>query len=286
MATDPETQHPNTPVTGLGISGPRAAPASKKSVAEHVMDIPVPNKLAVISRVCQEQPSRVPLSFEAGSRGAVISVDGPETRMLQQVGRAVEKALKAVGQFDVKSWENHTARDFPGGEGFRSNVDGEPIDIYSDTVKRWRDKSDEIRQHVIPQHGSSETSSRRGSAESNSSADSHGRPAPSTKTPVALLKEGYSLTVADMFACNAPIEDLYEPHDHWQWAATLWRKIIAADLVVYAMPTKEKDIPQYVTVHAQNRPALMIVRIPSGSDLDEATERRVAFEVVEWARRG
>jgi hypothetical protein len=206
--------------------------------------------------------------------------------MLEQVGRAVEKALRAVGQFDVKSWENHTAREFLGGEGFRSNVDGEPIDRYSDTVKRWRDKSEEIRHHVNPQHGSSEGSSRRGSAESNSSADSHGRPTPSTKTPVALLKEGYSLTVSDMFACNAPIEDLYEPHDHWQWAATLWRKIIAADLVVYAMPTKEKDIPQYVTVHARNRPALMIVRIPTGSDLDEATERRVAFEVVEWARRG
>ena len=32
--------------------------------------------------------------------------------------------------------------------------------------------------------------------------------------------------------------------------------------------------------------ALMIVRIAVGKDLDEATERRVAFEVVEWVRGG
>lgn len=282
--------HTNTPITGLNpSSSSRAANPSgpKKSIAEQVMDIPVPNKLAVLSRVCQEQPSRSPQTFESGTRGAVIAVDGPDSRTREQVGRAVDKALRAVGRFDVRAWENHTAREVPDGEEFRTCDAYEPIDRYSDTVKRWRDKSDEIRRHV------SLARSRHGSAESGGSDDSRGKTTAATgttplttTTPVALLSEGYSLTVSDMFACNAPIDDLYEPHDHWQWAATLWRKIIAPDLVVYAMPTRERDVPQYVTVHARNRPVLMVVRIPAGSSLDEATERRVAFEVVEWARRG
>jgi HMG box factor len=53
------------------------------------------------------------------------------------------------------------------------------------------------------------------------------------RLPIALLPSGFSLTLADRFACAVPIADAYAPVDHWQWMATLWRGVVGADLVVY-----------------------------------------------------
>jgi hypothetical protein len=66
--------------------------------------------------------------------------------------------------------------------------------------------------------------------------------------------------------------------------ATLWRGIVAADLVVYVKPSLDEEIATYGPVEVLD--GLIIIRIAVGKSLDEATERRLAFEVVEWVRGG
>ncbi len=108
----------------------------------------------------------------------------------------------------------------------------------------------------------------------------------SSKVPIALMKEGYSLTISDKFASNTSNSDLYSAEDHWQWMANMWRGIPNADLVVYAQPSEEDEIKKFGAVEFAKGMGLIVVRIPSGTNIDEATERRMAFELVEWMRDG
>lgn len=41
------------------------------------------------------------------------------------------------------------------------------------------------------------------------------------------------LTRSNLAATRIPINDAYAPLDHWQWAATLWRGIVGADLTIW-----------------------------------------------------
>ncbi|KAI5466949.1 hypothetical protein BGZ63DRAFT_449169 [Mariannaea sp. PMI_226] len=283
-------QQAQPPSTGLGISG-----SGRPQPPSDIMSIPFNKKLAVLARICHEDPLYAPAKIEPGARRSVIAVEGPKARILEQVGNAIEKAVMAIEQFDVRSWGNHSTQEITR----REDIPDEDQDAvweearrlikaYFKTMERWHDISEQIEEHVATKHKSTksddEGSSRRGSDESTSSDLS--QKSTLTKTPVALLKQGYSLTLSDLFACNAPITDRYKAIDHWQWAATLWRRVIEADLVVYVKPSEEDEIATYGAVYVQKSPALMVVRIPAEGGLDEATERRVAFEVVEWIRGG
>ncbi|KAK7397811.1 slightly ste11-like protein [Neonectria punicea] len=278
-----------TPVTGLGISATRDP--QPRSVEATIMSVSFVRKMTVLGRICQ--PVSKVRGSEVDTRGPVIAVEGPKSRILQQVGQAVEKALMESKQFNLKTWANHSIQELDDGDIFDHEREGEPSESHGRyvshlrTMMLWHEKSQEIEQHIAhidgPKPDEAGEIPRRGSAESSSSLDSHGKPT-SSNVPVALLKEGYSLTVSDMLACNVPITDAYGPIDHWQWLATLWRGVVGPDLVVYVKPSMDEEIAKHGTVHVQKRPGLVLVRIPVGSNLDEATERRVGFEVVEWVR--
>ncbi|KAK3902739.1 HMG box protein [Staphylotrichum tortipilum] len=138
---------------------------------------------------------------------------------------------------------------------------------------------------------------------------------PSPTLPIALLPAGFSLTLADRFACAVPISDAYAPVDHWQWMATLWRGIVAPDLVVYVTGPagggkvgEEGGVGGMGGGQAQVEvcdAGLMVVRVPASAETiesaassaasaasfpgvveDEKMERRLGFEVVEWVRGG
>ena len=144
------------------------------------------------------------------------------------------------------------------------------------------------------------------------------------QTPIALLPQGFSLTMSDAAAVAIPINDAYAPVDHWQWMATLWRGIVGADLVVYvkAVPIGHaaqleregaEEMARFgaVEVRRDCGPWAVIVRVPVGpgsgredgmgalgglnagqmypaaggsSRVDEATLRRLGFEVLEIVR--
>ncbi|KAH6613355.1 hypothetical protein F5144DRAFT_607270 [Chaetomium tenue] len=174
-------------------------------------------------------------------------------------------------------------------------------------------------------------------------------PPTTPRFPIAFLPSGFSLTLADRFACTVPIADAYAPVDHWQWMATLWRGVVGADLVIYvpwdfslaSLPSSSSASSSGASpftaaaaaagsfvggggggvggsvggmgedggaggvvvgpwsVEVRNS-KLMVVMAPSvafGSGpgygqrdveiaVDEKTERRLGFEVVEWVRGG
>ncbi|CAM1503933.1 Fc.00g015240.m01.CDS01 [Cosmosporella sp. VM-42] len=304
MSAEVDVRQLNTPVTGLGTPSGRDSQA--RSIEAMVMSIPFNRKLAVLSRISQPLSPPRPGSPGAEDRGAIIAVEGPKLRMLRQVGGVVEKALMTSGEVALKTFASHSPRERSGSDASNSERKQTPSQqknfytSYFQTMSGWHEKSQDIVHHITRRTPASpapsenndneetkeKTPSRRGEAEGSEASEAEIKTL-GTKIPVALLKEGFSLTLSDQFACTAPISDSYAPVDHWQWMATLWRGVVGPDLVVYVKPCVEEEIAKFGTVeYHKQRPGLIVVRIPATKDLDEATERRVAFEVIEWMRGG
>lgn len=254
------------------------------SLEESVMSIPLKRKIGLLARV--SRPVRAPrLGATAGSnRGVFIAVEGPNSDMLQDVSRAVEKsAAAAVGDVAMKTFAGDADNSdmAVGGEKGEKEQSEEELDAdgyqsYFRLVMSWQDRAKKIAQHVAGEHESSAPKSPRSSSAS----------APNRKLPIALVKDGYSLTMADKSACGTPISDLFSPQDHWQWMASLWRGMPSPDLVVYVVPASDDEIKQLGAVELAKQMGLITVRIPAGKSLDESTESRMAFELSEWMREG
>ncbi|KAI1506107.1 hypothetical protein F5X99DRAFT_426145 [Biscogniauxia marginata] len=116
-------------------------------------------------------------------------------------------------------------------------------------------------------------------------------PPPPPKLPVAVLADGYSLTYSDRYAGALHVSDAYRADDHWQWVATLWRGVVGADLTVYvkrAASAASAANEAELCVEFAN-PAVLVLRVGGGGNgggLDEKTERRLGFEIMEWVRGG
>lgn len=161
---------------------------------------------------------------------------------------------------------------------------------YLQMIMDWHPKSGEIVKHVTTAPNKN----------NNSSSKSTPMPSPNdnnnTPTPVALIAGGFSLTMSDRFASHIPLVDHYSPVDHWLWMATLWRGIVGADLVVYVRLMTAGETAAAAGgggrgggggagVVEMVAPGAMLVRV-AGERVDEKTERRLAFEVMEWVRAG
>lgn len=279
-----DMRQPILPSPVFSMAAPQEKHASSSQDA--IMSIPLKRKLAAMARISRPLPvassdhERSPVD----PRGAVIALEGPNPHMLHQVGQSVEKALHACGEVSLRSWASSPEttetisrpRTAASETGFPS---------YLRTMLDWQDKASQITAHVTGARGSgSPTDARQSEVELSKAPE--GKPLTSSKVPVALMKEGYSLTLSDKFACSTPISDLYTPQDHWQWMANLWRGTPSADLVIYVQPSDEEEIKKFGSVDFAKRMGLITVRIPRGATLDEATERRMAFELVEWMRDG
>ncbi|KAF3766077.1 hypothetical protein M406DRAFT_106086 [Cryphonectria parasitica EP155] len=149
---------------------------------------------------------------------------------------------------------------------------------YLQTIMKWHTKSAEMVKHIttrplVPAPG--------GSISSSLSSSSSNK----LLLPVALVADGFSLTLSDRFASTVAITDPYSPVDHWQWMATLWRGIVGADLVVYVRAMTAEELARNSGTVEYRAPGVMVVRV-AGERVDEKTERRLAFEVMEWVRAG
>lgn len=285
-----------TPITGLGISTPRDPQA--RSVEAMVMSIPFNRKLEVLSKI--NRTTVRPDSKDAEKRGAVIAIEGPKPRLLKQIASLVERTLFLSNEVALKTWGKETDGELSaarrGSQREEESLDPDTrFTACFETMIHWHKKSREMVKHIaghiespsgseMERDSESPTISRRGSMDEDNAPKRSRGDGVRTKTPVALIKEGFSLTLSDEFACTVPISDAYAPVDHWQWMATLWRGTVDPDLVVYVKPSLEEEIAACGSVDV--RVGLMIVRIAVGKDMDEATERRLAFEVVEWVRGG
>lgn len=295
----------NSAVDTRPVSLPTAALAMTPSaigrngtLRDMIMSISFNRKIAVLASICQPAPPLPKESNFDGTRGAFIAVEGPDAMLRQGAGIAIEKGLVACGEILLKVWRDDgdgqeaTGRDDPLGRGGGSKF-GDYFEPYLKTISAWQKKSKQIGRHITGTRAllSSAEEQRADGERVAAQAQSTEACTPpdddqeqSAKIPVALANEGFSLTISDRHACALPIPDTYSAVDHWQWMATLWRGTVCPDLIVYVMPSDEEESNERRTVELSRRMGLIVVKVPGGRGLDEATERRLAFEVMEWMR--
>jgi HMG box factor len=284
-----------------------------------IMSIPYINKLKVLEKIAPPLAPPGVGSPGVETRGPVIAIEGMLPGLVKQVGAIVERALAGSRECAVRVWSSEDKeKENIGGGGV-----GEKQQLgfagYLRTIMEWHGRSEEIVKHITtspePVRRGSDVSMAESSGDerkSKSVSASGGDAAPSSSAntgaaaasqqgpsrqkrpllPVALLTDGFSLTISDRFACRVPIADSYAPVDHWQWMATLWRGIVGPDLVIYVRAAEEEEMTRLQAVELQG-PEIMKVRVtvPQGAGVDglmvgEKFERRLGFEVVEWVRNG
>ncbi|CEJ89724.1 hypothetical protein VHEMI05549 [[Torrubiella] hemipterigena] len=284
-----DMRQPILPSPSFELSSPDEIRSA--NLEDAIMAIPLMRKLGLISRIVRPIPvtSR---DMTPNARGAFITVEGPNATLLQAVANAVEKSLLSCSEVQLRCWAGEADGHDSAIEGDRyykksdggMSPDGDgSYPVYFKTVMAWQERSKDIIDHVTQGRGAA---SRRTSREPNDGRD------PTTpvdkrdmdKVPVALIKEGFSLTLADKFACTTPIADWFSPQDHWQWMASLWRGSPSPDLVVYARYCDEEEIKHRGPVEFQKGVGVIIIRVAEGKMLDESMERRMSFELVEWLR--
>ena len=274
--------------------------AALRSIEAMVMSIPYLNKLKVLSKISPPLAPPAPGSPAVEVRGPVVAIEGRDAALVAAVGALLERVLAATGEHAVRVWRDGPAATPPGrddedgrdggeSEGETdADADGEadsdgavrpasqrgapssPFGAYLNAITAWHARSDEIVKHVTSYPASG--------------ADGDKRPA-ARPTPVALLAGGFSLTLSDRFACSIPIADSYAPVDHWQWMATLWRGVVGPDLVVYVRACRVDECMQQGSLEHRG-PGIIVVRVPLGQGVDEATLRRLGLAVLEWIRAG
>nr|XP_036585816.1 hmg box transcriptional protein [Colletotrichum truncatum]KAF6796007.1 hmg box transcriptional protein [Colletotrichum truncatum] len=293
------------PATGLGIVNARDAYA--QSIEAMIMTIPFLNKLKVLQKISPTLAPPGPTSPDIETRGAVIAVEGAGSRQLEQVGAVIHKSLLSLGEIDLKIWSeapntplsatsaeedvkmNDTASVAISRKSSQSQPGLQASEMFSNymqTMMKWHERSREIVKHITTKPGlgtDGHLPSRRASeGETVGSRQSSISVPDSSKTPIALLPAGFSLTISDKYACMIPISDSYAPVDHWQWMSTLWRGVIGPDLVIYVKTVTEDEATRGAVEFRS--PGIMLVRIAHGKPLDEKAERRICFEVIEWIR--
>ncbi|TDZ23157.1 Repressor of filamentous growth 1 [Colletotrichum orbiculare MAFF 240422] len=294
------------PATGLGIANPRDTYA--QSLEAMIMTIPFLSKLKVLQKISPTLAPPGPASPDIETRGAVIAVEGADPRQVEQVGTSIHRSLLGLNEIDLKIWtdspntplsvtsadDDARLNDAASVASSRKSSHSQPsvhaselFSSYMQTMMKWHEKSREIVRHITtkPSFGpDGHPPGRRASDGEIVGVSHHSMSAPvPTKTPIALLPAGFSLTISDKYACMIPIADSYAPVDHWQWMSTLWRGVIGPDLVIYVKAVAEEEVTRGGAVEFRG-PGVMVVRIAHGKSLDEKTERRVCFELVEWIR--
>ncbi|EJP65574.1 Repressor of filamentous growth 1 [Beauveria bassiana] len=252
------------------------------------------HKLGELLRITRPLPVRSAEQNRSSvkPRGAIVAVEGPNPEILRSIGQAVEKALLACNEVSLRCWVPDPESIETGGSQTMASKDD--ISAYLRMMISWQEKSRQMISHVTGTSGGTSTSDVRqtrsrgigGHPRLETSIKTEKVPSAFSKVPLALLKEGYSLTLSDKFAASTPNPDRYSSEEHWQWMASMWRGIPSADLVVYAQPSEADEIEKSGAVEIDKRMGLIVVRVAIGTSIDEATERRMAFELVEWMRDG
>lgn len=283
-----DMRQPVLPAPNFELSSPDELRSA--SLEEAVMAIPLLKKLSLISRMVRPISTHTRDNAPNAARGAFVTIEGSNSRFLQALGQTVEKALVSNSKVNLRNWVGdaegtdsaiESDRHYRKSDGDISPDGDGSYPAYFKTVMTWQEKSKQIVDHVTQKRGGSP---RRTSREASDEAAPDQRP--SDSIPVALIKEGFSLTLADRFACTTPIADWFSPQDHWQWMASLWRGTPSPDLVVYAKQCDEEEIKHRGPVEFMKQSGLMIVRVPENKVMDDAMERRISFELMEWLREG
>lgn len=307
--------------TGLGIMNQQglSRDSQARGIEAMVMSIPYMNKLDVLRKISPPLGPPAPGSPSVETRGPVIAIEGASAALMREVMPVIEKALRQSDECETKIWTDSSSekqKDVSGPRSSERKGDGEDAEMsgtrhndkdstesrtgslssgsagssttkkdasgtigwgshatgtfnYLQTIMEWHSKSAEIIKHITTKRSTPGSSSK-------------------PLLPVALIPDGFSLTLSDKFASTVAITDPYSPVDHWQWMATLWRGIVGPDLVVYIRASTSEELARSGSSAVEYRaPGIMIVRVDAEKGtVDEKTERRLAFELMEWVRAG
>uniref|UniRef100_A0A0P0CNF9 MAT2 n=1 Tax=Hypocrella siamensis TaxID=696354 RepID=A0A0P0CNF9_9HYPO len=302
-----EERHLGMPLMAARVS-PIGELLSKDPETKAAQNLSLDQKLGILSTVSKPLPSEGRHGPRGDERGAIIAVEGLDTASVDSVGHILEKILMANGDVALKVWtnvesggaseENKGERDagraLDGAE--QPGVSDELLSSYFQTVLSWRQKSKQIAYHVTGGRLGGGSNLQGTGQDQNSkivqamSTELCTPPhddrtfSAALRVPVALVKGGLSLTLSDSFASSMPVSDHYTAIDHWRWTANLWRWIVKPDLVVYVQEDHAGESSTAGAVDVSRRQGLIVVKVPMRRQLDEATERRLAFEVIEWMR--
>ncbi|KAI1471561.1 uncharacterized protein F4812DRAFT_449573 [Daldinia caldariorum] len=306
-----QTRAPANIQSGQGIPNGANAPP-KQSQLQH----PPPRwsfllKLEVLRSISSPLKPPAPGGQLFETRGPLIAIEGAAPAVLKEVATVVDKALSVSGEYAVKTWTEDTQTqlrpiDAEGrnnsntSEGQQSIEEGghpkgpgllSPLATYVAKMLKWHKISEDLIRYITshpPPTTSTTTHDEMGDNDNSQAAEGGASPrSAKRRLPVAVVSDGYSLTVSDRYAGSLHVNDAYRADDHWQWLATLWRGIVGADLTIYVKRTAE------AAPEAQGNnfvefasPAVMVLHVADGKGVDEKLERRLGFEIMEWVRNG
>ncbi|KAI1100278.1 hypothetical protein F4804DRAFT_49983 [Jackrogersella minutella] len=238
------------------------------------------------------------------TRGPLIAIEGAAPSLLREVASVVEKALSVSGEYAVKTWTDDTPNQLSARETERRNNSNSsenqqeptensppkrsglvsPLATYVARMLKWHKTSEELIKYITS-HPAPENATGTAMGEGEKPA-ADAAPKPKAKLPVAVVADGYSLTVSDRYAGSLHVNDAYRADDHWQWVATLWRGIVGADLTIYVKKAADAAELQGNSCVEFANAAVMVLCVPEGKGVDEKLERRLGFEIIEWVRSG
>ncbi|CAI4211566.1 unnamed protein product [Parascedosporium putredinis] len=266
------------------LTGDKSYDSQEEGVVAMVMSVPHMRKMHIISQIAPPYRTKDPVNNKSMTRGCFIVVEGPVDATLKAVGAAVERALRGYEEVSLKTFTDPEPLPLirgldPGHQASYVENDNLSCHLESYTLRllNWRKRSAQIVEHITtaPQP-TVQGHFQRSLSDSNIAADIstaiEGRGGADTLT-TSCRKQPWSDEADQDYA--------YAPTEHWQWMATQWRGMVGPDLFVYVKPTADPGINLRNTVELKS-PNVMLVRVPMEGTLDEKTERRLAFEIVEW----
>ncbi|KAI1480387.1 hypothetical protein F4774DRAFT_408888 [Daldinia eschscholtzii] len=313
-----QTQIPGSPAVNQGPGQTRAPPhiqtshgvpngANTPSKQQQIQHTP-PRwsfllKLEVLRSISSPLKPPAPGGQLFETRGPLIAIEGAAPAILKEVATVVEKALSVSGEYAVKTWAEDTKTQLiPIDADGRNNSNPSenqqgieesghqrgsgllsPLATYVAKMLKWHKISEDLIRYITSHPPS--TSTTPDETGEDSQAVEGVSPKSKPRLPVAVVSDGYSLTVSDKYASSLHVNDAYRADDHWQWLATLWRGIVGPDLTIYVKRAVEAEAQGNNFVEFAN-PAVMVLHIAEGKGVDEKLERRLGFEIMEWVRNG
>ena len=271
--------------------------------------IPTLNKLQAIAKICRPLPAPE-VNPGASPRGAIIAIEGDDAAAVKSLCDSLADTLKGElveiieGKDEVEetlSLEErnpksggHVIRpdnmqDFSGAEFTFSDdylgEEGVKTAKYLKYVADWRLYSNKMRRKVLPTRPHSDNPGAHDSqplavtnpATTNQQVSTSSQA--SGKLPILLLNR-YILSRTDSAAASLPQEGL-TPLQHWQWAASIWKGCVGADMTILVKtdgPTGGDG------VEVKDPGKVLVARKDVGKEWDGGRVRRLGFEVNECVR--
>lgn len=291
-----------------------------------IMELPWLNKLKNHNKVSPPlkfpAPPKSGLGSPASSRGCIIAMEGDNDAAVAKLGQYIEEQLKRDLKHAVIVERGPSGPDFQATvadyvtlvHGWHQKcskmvdwINSTPTAPTAPTAPAQKENSaskEEDYDLISPTNASRPNLALRDTTPSNVEVKPAKEPTPATQQPKAggssntiaqsprkpiLLLHRYVYSTTDQWACRVPILDSYDPLEHWQWFATMWRGVPGADLTVFVKDYLPEEIEKEGahTVELNKELRTVIVRrdrTQNSVGLEESTYRRVGFEVDEWIR--